>query len=883
MNSPVTDRHTDSSIKEELLRWALSAVTVLVAYMLLAWIVTQVYHPDIDAILREAKELLIYGDTSPEPVESMLFRLGVFTIIPGLLGAYALYSRSSIIKKLSSGNAWLIISLLCAAAVIVLLYAGLTAPNPFGTEAGSPAAKNVRDRVGGSNFHFYFADLFLGEYWGLYLLIILPLVACLFFIGLRNKRWEESKKFNAGINVAGYLLSAAILAAIFAMNTFRWPYAYQNKYDFNAVYFSMTQVFAGKPMLVDHFTNTYGLYPHFLMPIFKITGLSILTFSGVMALLATISFAFNFYVLRQFTRSNVILFLGFITVIFFPYFNFKLTTPFDSVFSFYAIRYIIPSTLTFLTVLYLNRPTRLFYFIITILMAFFILWNPEFGLVCYLSWVATNMYKDVYTTEGKIAWKQLAFYPVSALAVACLVVYAYKFLILLIYGTAPDLGAVFSTIIVFSRLGFGLLPMSLIHPWNIIVLILVSGMLYSMVHLYRKTITNRSIIIFLVSLIGIGYMVYFQGRSHNSNFAMSTGFALILLTLLGDELWQTVKKHNILPLNVFFTLFLFLISFSLVETICSAGKIVDMISQEEDKELQLVEQGHIERNRDFVVRNTGDHEKIFMLTTLTLEGLFYDENTLQSAFTPGLEDLFLKSDINRMTNIIRDSSFSIFLEPDWVTRHPFYTVPLAELSASYEYKYHSETIYRLDKRKVKIPLQTFFTPGDSVIVHRKYTDDTTSLRLRATDAAGIKNITLAPSFSVEVLFYSSQQMFPGATLAGNTQDSSGFVIGNVVNSSKYFFWVYGRGAAYNLSSKQWHYCVLNAFPDHMDIYDNGTLLGSMELGNPVNVSVAPLAIGNLGKFHNFIGAIAEVSVANKTIDKMRMDSTWQSIRSAMGL
>lgn len=43
-------------------------------------------------------------------------------------------------------------------------------------------------------------------------------------------------------------------------------------FSFNAFFYSAVQVFSGKELLVD-FVNHYGLYPHFLEPLFHLVGL----------------------------------------------------------------------------------------------------------------------------------------------------------------------------------------------------------------------------------------------------------------------------------------------------------------------------------------------------------------------------------------------------------------------------------------------------------------------------------------------------------------------------------------------------------------------------------------------------------------------------------
>ena len=125
----------------------------------------------------------------------------------------------------------------------------------------------------------------------------------------------------------------------------------------------MTQVYSGSALLTHGFINTYGLYPHFLNLLFHIIGLNVLKFTAVMGILIGISFIANFYSLKQFISNNIILFLGILTIIFFPFLDFKYGQNFDCNFAFYPIRYLIPSVLILLTTLYLKKRSQIIYWI----------------------------------------------------------------------------------------------------------------------------------------------------------------------------------------------------------------------------------------------------------------------------------------------------------------------------------------------------------------------------------------------------------------------------------------------------------------------------------------------------------------------------------------
>ena len=350
-------------LKEEGLCWIFSILGALLVFFIAAVIAQNVYHPDIDHLYKVAYQLLVEPKVArPEPMEAMLFRLGIITILPSLCLFYMLLSKVRLAAAFTGKRPFFSLSVIFVALVLVIIIFGFLAANTSDNTSriiplGTGEASNT-------NFRFFFSGFFLGNYFWIYTLIIFPLVCCMFFIGYKKYHWEDNKIFSISTQLSGYLITGGVLAGILLMNTFSFPYSVENKYDFGSVYYSMTQVFAGSPMLANGFTNTYGLYPHFLVPIFRLTGLSIFTFSLTMSLLQVFSFALNFYVLKKFIRNQVILFSGFATLLFFGYLNRKLLNHFDNFFALFPIRYIIPGMLLFIATKYLSTPSKKFYTVI---------------------------------------------------------------------------------------------------------------------------------------------------------------------------------------------------------------------------------------------------------------------------------------------------------------------------------------------------------------------------------------------------------------------------------------------------------------------------------------------------------------------------------------
>ncbi|MES2837549.1 MAG: LamG-like jellyroll fold domain-containing protein [Bacteroidota bacterium] len=864
----------DNQLKEEFTRWFLSIFSSLIIYFIIAKLIIKVYHPDINSLIELANSYTFLGSVRPEPLESMLFRAGIVTISLGLWGFYILYSKLNFVKHIAKNIAFNFISILLIIGLFALIYIDFSSPNPF-ADGGGEQPQNSRDYEGKTNFDFFFKGLFLYNNLLLYCLILQPLIAYVFFIGFRKKDWLTKINLKKYLPIFNYAFAGAIILSIILMSTFYFPYTFENKYNFNAVYYSMTQVYSGAPMLVDGFINTYGLYPQLLNPIFQIIGLNVFKFSLVMALISGLCFVFNFVYLKRHIKNPLILLLGFTTIVLFPFYIFKFTTPFDTAFGFHAVRYIIPSTLAILASFYFTKRSKIIYWFTYITSGFFILWNPEVGMICYIAWVVTIIYSDFYNSENKLNIKKILLHLLNSVINLIVVFNLFKFILLFFYGKTPEFSLLFEHIILFGKTGFSLLPMSLIHPWNISALILILGVFYSIIKLYKKEVDIKATIILLTSIISLGFLVYFQGRSHNWPFAVTTGFSIMLLTLLGDELWDKIKSKSTPILDALFYVFLFLVSFSIFEIFYGTKKIDELVYQKNDKIKQKEEENYIKNNESFIINNTKEKEKIHLFTATQYQSLYFNGNKRIAAFNPGEIDMLMHSHLKVMEKTIIDSSFSVFLEPK-LCKSPYLQRSLAAVAASYSIEKSNQSMLLLKKRKLKTPITAFFNDSNESILYKKYNDDTTGIIERVNDSQGIADVKLPSEFSVNLLFYSQNQIYEYPTLIGNMDGTSGFMIAKRPNTNNCFFGINGKGYDIPMLNDKWLYCVVNYYPNRIEIFQNGNLINTLPLTESLKNSTNKLYIGNLGYLNFYLGSISEVAISKpKTLQEVQ--ETWLKI------
>ena len=360
-------------------------------YSAFAAIIANLYHPDIMAALRLAQDTLISpGLASPKPVEKMLFSCAVlFFPSCAFVLFFALTPR---FRKVSAGSmrTWYTVTVVIGAVTLLyVIYHALASANPFVLNSGMEY-----DATAKTNWAFYFASTFIYKHLPVYCCALFPVA--LAYLLFRNKLPERALPGIAKAEkIIAYGSSIAIATVIFLINAFRFPYTWGNKYDFNAVYYSVVQVYRGVPLLVDHFTNNYGLYPHFVVPVMKLFGLSVPSFSHIMAFLLALCFIFLALFFRHVIKNPLLILFGMTAVFFHCYIFSRIVAPFDAGFAMTPIRWVLPFSLLLYASLYLRRPRKALYFSSLFMYALGILWCPDFGIFTFASLVGLYCFLEL--------------------------------------------------------------------------------------------------------------------------------------------------------------------------------------------------------------------------------------------------------------------------------------------------------------------------------------------------------------------------------------------------------------------------------------------------------------------------------------------------------
>lgn len=867
----------------EFLKAFISLVFSIIILLIFENLIYLFYHPDIGQAIALAKQYAVAYSPEvykPEPKEMTMFVMGVLLFSLSLAGIY--YVVNLYIKDMDEHRLrklsyflWFMTMMI----VLILGYLAYAAPNPM-----KDSAQSIMDYKAKTNFDFYFIDTFVYDHFFIYLLLGFPLVLLYFYYEQRNLDKPGEKL----VNITKYLshgVFCILLFIIFFTVTFRFPYTYENKYDFNAVYYAVVQVYYGLPMLVDHFTSTYGLYPHFLVPLLKISGLSILSFTVLMGLMTCCCFIFYYLFLQRMVKNQVIILLTFTSYYFFFFEYGKIILNFDPYFAMVPLRLILPLSLLFYAMMYLKYRKRWMQLVAYFVFSLGILWTPDFGMISLFALFLFHVYLECYRRPIFGLLKKVLLHAGAAIVAVTLMLTAFALYIKLFYGSFPAFGSLFSTLNFFSLIGANMIPMpSGIHPWMLVVLIFMTGLILSLKHLITRIITERSALIFLVTVLGTGLFSYYIGRSHNGNLGTSFTWAFLLLGIFADDLLKLIKENRIYVLP--FVVIVFILSLSCFNIIYDINKITGLMSEKENQVQNKEEQQIIMQMAEFVKSNVAEKEKIMIFTKPYLQAILHGYSHTLAAVNPGIMDMFYKSDYQRICRHLEESkNTKVFFDP---FNFIFYDLDIPLIITSlYNVQEVEEPAgpFFLMKKKPFNQMPSFVFDKDTTDVFHELIDRDIARRMLYT-MGKIGPITLGKTFSAQVVFrpekIPSSKYSVKSTLFCNADSLNGMALSQQDSlGKKFIFTVPQMGLVINgIIPGKWNYIALEMKNNQISAFVNGNILGPITLPTEYHESEKPLYIGNYNKVAGlFLGDIRELRISHHAMDQNESIKVWNRIQS----
>jgi hypothetical protein len=641
---PVRDLFRSFVADGDLVPLCLSVHAAALFLVLLGSCIASWYHPETGPLVQAAKALLTATagtSVKPEPVERLQYLLGL-VCTPAFLLAVLWLLRSYYQRAAARPR-----RILSYLATLLLVEGTLAVPIC------------VYESLKRSDFLYVRASV-LHTHFVVYVLLIFPVLAGLAF--LADRRWVAVAAKWVVYAVSAYLAVVVFLSALLNRETML-PWAAH----IDPVLYPLAQVHAGKTLLVNC-APLYGLYPHFLQPLFAVIPLSVYYFTGVMALLLVASLSAQWLFLRSLTNNPIVFLCGISAAAFFPHLTTRLVT-LDPYFQYWPIRVLFPSLILVLSSLYLRgRSSRLTYYAAFLCASLAILWNPDSGAVVFGAWVLLLGYHELFRGCWRSALRPFARHAATAMGSLLLVFAAYAIFARLRSGTWPSLRMSSSYYELFSHYGYYMLPMpDLPHVWGLTVGIYLLALAIALSGLLSRRDEAFHGSLFLLAVLGGGLFGYYNGRSHDNCAIFGLYLPVLIVTLLVDRLLAALKRNpahvRLLPLACL----LFFFPASALPSLFSPDNLGQL------KELSLAgirasrhdRQGRSSLDIDFIKGLTKPGEGIFILVKDWLEGPYYAESATRSALDlPSSIDWFFKRDHAEIERFLRENrSVKVFAIP----------------------------------------------------------------------------------------------------------------------------------------------------------------------------------------------------------------------------
>jgi hypothetical protein len=646
---PVVPAEKDD-LKTEL---AIGAITLSITAFVLFLINSAIYynyHPDLHEILNKVIPLTIENPVwfKPEPVERLQFELSVLLSPFIIFGAFKLVNRK---REALYDRPSLCSSITISGLVTFILYL---------IDILTQDLANIPKET---NTYFFNNNL---------IKIFNPFLAIVFYCGLAGLFYFYSKlKENTFRNkIVGIIIYGLVAFCVLDVVLFDVLHladvSIGSLGETNAVFYAITQVCAGKSMLVD-INCQYGLFAWMLLPVFKIIGLSTYKFGLVMAALNGGSYLLLYLGLRKIIKQDLLSFFVFICLLFWQFWQTRL--PFEETARFYyqynPIRTFFPFVAFYLIATFATGTPRVKQItarVLAIVSSFAILWNLDSGLVVYAATFITLVLSTLDAAPLKSSLKRSMAYAAWMAGALLFVIVLFLLSTKIRSGEWPDLKHFSDFQQIFYISGFFMLPMTAIHFWNLPAIVYLIAGIYC-VYRFRKEYANDVPVVVFLFITGCGLFAYFQGRSYDTTIEIVMYPAIILLGIFCSRLFSGITARK---LKFHESMLLFLVAFIFIaDGACSMIYNATAIhnyawnnafTTDDDKEDKLAQR------LDFLKKNIPEKDTVLILAK-NYESYYYASGGYYNPLPlPGSTEIIFRTEIDQLLELIKSTKYPIICD-----------------------------------------------------------------------------------------------------------------------------------------------------------------------------------------------------------------------------
>ena len=313
---------------------------------------------------------------------------------------------------------------------------------------------------------------------------------------------------------------------------------------FMSYFRSVVQSYFGKTIFVGT-DSSYGAYSLVLLPLFKIIGLRLFTFSFVMIVLTCISFGCLFLFLYSITSSYCLSIMSLGSMLWYGYVWNNSVLYFDRFFQTVPHRILFPAIMVWLVWRYQKQRNayvkKFQYHVICAFCIFGMIWNPETGAIVLLSWFIFLFLDTVtaYGSAGIFRVIRVIFYHLVRQVIWLAVIFLL-FSAIIYFRTGEVINLAYKLFyfpILIGMYGIDAIPVNT-DSWQFTALVYIIGFLYGMARLLFDGHADKKQALMLVflSILGTGLFNYFTGHSEVFTLASVSWPCFLILAVICKDL-----------------------------------------------------------------------------------------------------------------------------------------------------------------------------------------------------------------------------------------------------------------------------------------------------------------------------------------------------------
>jgi hypothetical protein len=712
------------------------AATVILLYLLNVLIYDN-YHPDTKAALDQIVPLSFLPRDwfGPEPVERLQYQLSLLCLPFFIYGAYRIISR---LRGSFEQNQRI---------AIAVNAAGIFSFIVFFVELLSQKVLYITD-VKDADTTYYFSKNLVGAFPGTAMVVLsfYLLTAYLFVLYARKANTVRTAMI---VDIVSYCIVAFVLFDVFSYNKLRIGYMKDDMMgEINAVFYSITQVYAGKSLLVD-FNAQYGLYAWFLKPVFKLVGLSTYNFGMVMGLLNCTGFLFLYLGIRRLLSDKLMALLVFLCLIMWQFWQSRIPYAEEThdYYQYWPLRMLFPCAVFYLLTLFFTsaRAKKAARLLLPVVTAIGILWNPDTGIVIFGAVLITMVVAEFHQQEPSVAIRNSVRHAVLMFGGLALVILWFMLATRIHSGHWPDLAQAARYQSIFYGSGFFMLPMSAFHFWNVPALVYVAAGVYCVANLRKNDRKDVPVMVFLF-VAGAGLFSYFQGRSYDLTVNAVMYPAIIAVGIFCDKLFSNLnndKKWLHESSLIWLLLFLFIAdgAFSMVYNTPGIHEAAMLNADQKDDSKEKSEKA----KEAFMHDNFHDGDTVLILARNEESYLYAIGGYVNPMNIAGSTEWFFKTDLDTVLHYLRDCRYPIIY--DFTRPMPIWYLKDTVLQAFVD---HKEVVKGLAGTGILL-LRPAKTPHVSRLVPDASTVYYNDLGMYNAFSMEIKKPLLSNNFSIEFI------------------------------------------------------------------------------------------------------------------------------------